>query len=92
MINMIEFLVNFLNALQGLRKTIVMGILIVLAIVFRVKGLISGDNMVQLLQGTVIAFFSANGLEHITNTVKQYIDSNGKKVNEDVISVSDKDQ
>lgn len=88
---MIQFIINFLNALQGLRKTVVMGILIVLAVVFRVKGLISGDNMVQLLQGTTIAFFTANGLEHMTSTVKEYIGANGKKIDENVISVSDRD-
>ena len=89
---MIQFIINFLNALQGLRKTVVMGILIVLAVVFRIKGLISGDNMVQLLQGTTIAFFTANGLEHMTSTVKEYIGANGKKISDrDTATRVDKD-
>jgi hypothetical protein len=66
--------------------------LILLAAIFRVKGYISGDNMVDLLKGTVIAFFSANGLEHITTTVKEYINSKGKKVEENVVQVSEKEE
>lgn len=86
----VQFVVNFLNTLQGLRKTIVMMSLIILGAVFRVKGYISGDNMVDLLKGTVIAFFSANGLEHITTTIKEYINSKGQKEDETVLDVSEK--
>lgn len=85
-----QFIVNFLNTLQGLRKTAVMMALILLGAVFRVKGYISGDNMVDLLKGTVIAFFSANGLEHITTTVKEYINSKGQKVDQEVLDVQEK--
>jgi hypothetical protein len=66
--------------------------LILLAAVFRVKGYIDGNNMVDLLKGTVIAFFSANGLEHITTTVKEYVNSKGKKVEENVVAVSEKEE
>jgi hypothetical protein len=48
--------------------------------------------MVDLLKGTVIAFFSANGLEHITTTVKEYVNSKGKKVEENVVAVSEKEE
>jgi hypothetical protein len=89
---MTQYIINFLNTLQGLRKTMVMLSLILLGAVFRVKGYISGDNMVDLLKGTVIAFFSANGLEHITTTVKEYINAKGKKVEENVVSVSEKEE
>lgn len=84
-----QFVVNFLNTLQGLRKTVVMLSLIILGAVFRVKGYISGDNFVELLKNTVIAFFSANGLEHISNTVKEYINSKGKKEEETVLNVTE---
>ena len=86
---MVQFLVNFLNAVQGFRKTLVMFTLIILAIVFRIKGYIDGTNMVQLLQGTAIGFFAANSVEHLTNTVREYIGVNGQKVEENDISVSD---
>jgi hypothetical protein len=89
---MTQYIINFLNTLQGLRKTMVMLSLILLGAIFRVKGYISGDNMVDLLKGTVIAFFSANGLEHITTTVKEYINTKGKKVEENVVSVSEKEE
>ena len=86
---MLQLLLNIVNAVDGFRKTIVMGLIIVLTIIFRIEGLISGDNVAQLLQGTVVAFFAANGLEHITNTVKEYINSDGKKVDENIISVTE---
>ena len=89
---MTQYIINFLNTLQGLRKTMVMLSLILLAAVFRVKGYIDGNNMVDLLKGTVIAFFSANGLEHITTTVKEYVNSKGKKVEENVVAVSEKEE
>lgn len=89
---MTQYIINFLNTLQGLRKTMVMLSLILLAAVFRIKGYIDGNNMVDLLKGTVIAFFSANGLEHITTTVKEYVNSKGKKVEENVVAVSEKEE
>lgn len=87
---MVNSVVNFLNTLQGLRKTAVMLSLIVLGAVFRVKGYMSGDNIVDLWKGTVIAFFSANGLEHISTTVKDYINAKGKKTEETVLDVEQK--
>ena len=72
-------ILEFIGIFTGMRKTLVMFLLIFVGIVFRVKGYLSGDNFVDLLKGTTIAFFSANGLEHLTSTVKEYINSKGQK-------------
>ena len=87
--NMLK-VVNFINGFMGARKTIVMVGLIIIAVVFRVKGYTDGSNTVDLLKSTVIAFFSANGLEHISNTVKEYVNAKGQKVEENVLDVSEK--
>lgn len=68
-------LAEFLNVFFGLRKTIVMFVLVTIAIIFRCYGLLSGAEFVDLLKNTVIAFFSANTIEHLTTTVKTYFDS-----------------
>jgi hypothetical protein len=72
---MVQYLVNFLNSLQGMRKTIVMFSLIVITSVFRVKGYLSGDNMSDLLKSTVIAYFGSNSVEHFTTMVKEHLTS-----------------
>lgn len=68
---------KFLNDfLSGARKFLVMVTLIVIGVAFLISGHISGREFVDLLSGTTIAFFSANGVEHLTSMVKEYI---GKK-------------
>jgi len=46
-----------------------MFILIVISIIFRVNGLLTGIEFVALLKGTAIAFFSSNAIEHIKTAV-----------------------
>jgi membrane peptidoglycan carboxypeptidase len=72
-----------------MRKTAVMIGLMVLSVVLRVKGYLSGDNLTDLLKGTTIAFFSANGLEHMTSTIKEYVNSKGKKIDESIVDVKE---
>lgn len=47
-----------------------MVLLVLVSIIFRVKDLVSGSEMVDLLKATTIAFFGANGVEHIMTVVK----------------------
>lgn len=61
---------ELLNVIFGFRKFILMLILYTVGIVFRINDLLSGKEMVDLFTGTTIAFFSANGVEHIVNCVK----------------------
>lgn len=72
---MAQYLVNFLNGLQGLRKTIVMLALMVITCIFRVKGLIGPDNFEGIMKSTVIAYFGSNSIEHFTAMVKTHLES-----------------
>lgn len=75
-------LAELINVIFGFRKFILMMALFAIGIIFRLKGYVDGGQFVDLLKNTSISFFAANGLEHITTTVKQYIDSKGQKQTE----------
>lgn len=62
--------INFLN---GFRKFTIMASLVAIGIVFRVTDHLSGQEFVELLRYTTIAFFSANGIEHMTKAVSEWI-------------------
>lgn len=72
-------LAEFLNTVFGFRKLIIMVLLFGVGIVFRLLNLVNGSEFVDLLKSTSVAFFAANGLEHLTTTVKEYINSKGQK-------------
>ena len=61
---------EWFNLIFGFRKFILMLLIFVLGIIFRIKGLLDGNQFVDLLKGTTISFFAANGVEHIVNTVQ----------------------
>ncbi len=67
------FVRDFIALLSGFRKFTIMFLLIVVGITFRVMDYINGAEFVDLLKFTAIAFFSANGLEHMTGAVKEWI-------------------
>lgn len=68
---------DFINVIFGFRKFLILLAVYAIAIIFRVKGLINGDELVRLLEPTTIAFIGANGIEHITAAVKDhYADKN----------------
>jgi hypothetical protein len=83
-------IVNVLNSLQGIRKVLVMLSLVLIGVIFRIKGYLDGSNFVDLLKATTIAFFASNGVEHLTSTIKEYINVNGAKVDETVVDVEQK--
>lgn len=56
---------ELINVIFGMRKFILMVVLYVVGIVFRVKDLLSGAEMVDLFKSTTIAFMGANGVEHV---------------------------
>lgn len=72
-------LVNFLNGIQGLRKSIVMIALIAITAAFRAKGLIDPSNFEGLLKATVIAYFGSNSIEHYSAMVKANLESKNSK-------------
>ena len=70
---------DFLNIIQGLRKTLVMFLLMIIGVWFRLKGYLSGDNFTDLFKATVIAYFGANSVEHFTAMVQQHLVSRDAK-------------
>lgn len=70
-------LAELINIVFGFRKFLLMLLLYVVGIIFRLNDLVSGAEMVDLFKTTTIAFMSANGVEHLMTTVKDYM-SNGK--------------
>jgi hypothetical protein len=69
-----------INILFGFRKTLLVLILYIVGILFRLKGLIDGAQMVDLFKGITIAFMTANSFEHATTTVRSYMDAQGRQV------------
>lgn len=66
---------DIINVLFGFRKLLLLLLICLIAVIFRLKELINGAEMVDLLKSTAIAFIGANGVEHIVGVAKQYIDS-----------------
>jgi hypothetical protein len=50
--------------LKGYRKWSIIAGVIVVGVVFRLANLLSGAEFVTLIQTTVVAFVSGNGVEH----------------------------
>lgn len=75
---MADYLVNFLNVFVGLRKSIVMILLMIIGVIFRVKGFLDGAQFVDLFKATVISYFGANSVEHFSSMIKDHLaDKNG---------------
>lgn len=68
-------LAEWINVVFGFRKMLLVLILYAVGIIFRLKNLISGSEMVDLFKSVTVAFMTANMGEHITTTVKDYISS-----------------
>lgn len=68
---------ELINIIFGFRKFLLMLVLYLVGIIFRIKGLVSGAEMVDLFKTTTIAFMGANGVEHIVTTVKEYMGNKG---------------
>lgn len=66
-------MIDFLNVFQGLRKTIVMLLLMIIGVWFRVKGYLDGNNFVSLFSTTVVSYFGANACEHFTSMVQDHL-------------------
>lgn len=82
-------LADFIAIFLGLRKTLVMLMLLAIGIIFRIENLIDGNQLVALLQSTTIAFFAANWVEHVGETIKHYINAKGQQVTENEAVVGD---
>lgn len=65
-------LIDFLNVFIDLQKALVMLLLIAIGIAFRFLNLVNGQEFVDLLKNTVIAFFAVQATQHIVATVNTY--------------------
>lgn len=61
---------ELINIIFGFRKFLLMLALFAVGIIFRITDHLDGNQFVDLLKNTTIAFFTANGVEHIVATVK----------------------
>jgi hypothetical protein len=73
-------MIDFLNVFQAMNKSLVMLLLIVISMLFRTKGYISGDNFVDLLKATVVSYFGVTGVVHFTSMVKDHLASKNAPV------------
>jgi len=62
--------------LYGFKKFIAFLLILIVGVIFRVKGMIDGGNFTDLMKACYIAFAAANGLEHWSNTATNYIKNN----------------
>ena len=69
---------DFISVLSGFRKFTIMLLLVIIGVSFRLSGHLSGSEMVSLLQATAVAFMSANGIEHLTKSVTEWVKNKSK--------------
>jgi hypothetical protein len=80
---------EWINIIFGFRKFMAWLALFLVGIIFRLKGLVSGAEFVDLIKGTFLGFVAANGVEHIMTTVKGVM---GDKSAAQVPQVADTDE
>lgn len=66
----LKLVINFLN---GFRKFTIMILLMMVGIIFRLTGHLTGEEMVNLLSGTAVAFMASNSVEHMKDAVIEWI-------------------
>ena len=72
---MAKYVLDFINIFVGLRKSIVMLLLMAISTTLITKGFLSGANFTDLLRATIISYFGANGVEHFTSMVQAHLNS-----------------
>lgn len=75
---------ELINVIFGFRKFLLMLTLYIVGIAFRIKGLLSGAEMVDLFKSTTIAFMGANGVEHLVTMVRDVVAS--KNASKDAVN------
>lgn len=65
-------LAELINIVFGFRKFLLMLAICLIGVIFRIKGLVDGSEMVDLLKTTTLGFFGANGVEHVITCIKEY--------------------
>jgi len=65
--------------LSVFKKFIAFILILIAGVVFRVKGLISGDNFTDLIKNCFVAFSAVAGVEHFKDMVTNYVKGMVKK-------------
>lgn len=66
---------EIINVIFGFRKFFLMLFVMGVAVLFRIKELINGAEMVDLIKHVAIAFMGANGVEHVVGAVSTYMNN-----------------
>lgn len=75
---MAKYVLEFLDIFQGLRKSIVMVLLMIIGTVLVTKGYLNGGNFVDLFKATIISYFGANATEHVTGMIQAHLEGKNK--------------
>lgn len=78
---------NVITFFVGTRKLIAWFSLFLVAIIFRIKGMVDGAQFVDLIKATFLGFVAGNSTEHLATTIKSYIDSKGKTQEDATLTV-----
>jgi hypothetical protein len=72
---MTQQLTDFIEVFSDVNKTAVMAILLGLGAFFRIKGYISGGEMVDLMKTTTVSFFGTATMVHLGGIVRDHLAS-----------------
>lgn len=68
-----ERIKTVIAVLNGFRKFTVMLLLVLVGVTFRILDYLTGQEMVELLRYTTVAFMAGNGIEHMTKAVLEWV-------------------
>jgi len=68
-----QTLKDIIQFINGFRKWSIMATLITVGVTFRVLGFLTGQEMVELLRYTAVAFMAGNSLEHMSKAVIEWV-------------------
>jgi hypothetical protein len=74
-----EALKIFLGILSGFKKSIVITITLALGMFLLVKGFINGEQFVDLLKDSLIAYISLSGVETVSATAAKWVATRATK-------------
>ena len=64
---------EFLNVLFSFRKSLVLLVIITIGIFFRLHNLVDGEQFVELLKTTTIAYMATYGMEYAVENMRGYM-------------------
>jgi hypothetical protein len=75
-----SFMKAFISVISGLRKFTIMFVVLAVASGFRIAELLSGTEFIDLVKVTVVSYMSTNAAEHLTTTLKDWVQSKAPEV------------